>query len=94
MRATQLSTQKEADDLAAAVALKLGYPKLGVDIGGGRHGPPFFTQFYGVPISHPIQKTIAFPFFPLSEALVPTLKGEGSMSGAATVADLPADWFT
>ncbi len=55
--------QSDADGYSSAIDAKLGYPKPGVDIGGGIHAPPAqsVTVRYGAVQKHPTLALWAYP---------------------------------
>lgn len=63
MTAIVCLAQSDADTYSAAIDAKLGYPKPGVDIGGGIHVPPAqsVTVRYGLVQKHPTLAQWAYP---------------------------------
>lgn len=60
----QTGTRAQVLATAALVDKSLGYPKPGIDIGGGAHVPPAqsITTTYETPIQHPVTLTLwAYP---------------------------------
>jgi hypothetical protein len=61
------STQAGAQACQTAVDSALGYPKVGIEVGGGIHvkdpntGGPFVTQTYAQVLKHPTLPQYAYP---------------------------------
>lgn len=53
MSSIVFTSQSDANSFAAAVDAKLGYPRTGVNVGGGVHGPNVTTQRHSDVLPHP-----------------------------------------
>lgn len=88
MSAIVFTQQSDADAYSAAVDAKLGYPRPGVDMGGGLHAPPAqgATTRYGGVQKHPTLTLWAYPNDPAVAAAAIALPV------GATVQVLDATW--
>lgn len=88
MTAAVFVTRADADAYSAAVDARLGYPKPGIDVGGGKHVPPpqSATARYGDVQKHPTLAQWAYPSDPVVTAAAVALPG------GAVVQPLDATW--
>lgn len=91
MKAIVFPDRASFDAYSAKVDAALGYPKAGVDVGGGVHALPSqsVTQRWADPIEHPTQKgTFAY----CVDGLDTTKLAKSESDQAATAQVLTADW--
>lgn len=89
MNAYVTASQATATSWQGTVDGNMGYPKAGVDIGGGVHAPPdqSVTTTYAVPFKHPVLSQWAY----LSDAVT-----DGVLiarNGVPAPAQLAQGWF-
>lgn len=60
MSSIVFTLQSDAQSFASAVDAKLGYPRAGVNVGGGIHGPSVTTQRHSDVLQHPTLPQWAF----------------------------------
>lgn len=83
--------QADADAYSAAIDVKLGYPRNGVDIGAGIHAPQVVSRTlrYGAVLKHPVLAKWAY--FP--EDATVDAQGVALPIGATDNQTLDATWF-
>lgn len=84
MTALVSGTQADLVAFSTAIDLRLGLPKAGADIGGGRHAPPALsiTLRYGSVDKHPTLSQWRYP----EDAVVQGERGRGLPLPASTTA--------
>jgi hypothetical protein len=85
------TTLAGAQAVGAVVDPALGYPKAGVNVGGGVHVTPLFvTQTYWIPIKHPTLTQWAY----ISDGNVDPIVAANLVAlGSPVSVVLPATWF-
>lgn len=81
-----------AQSLAASVDVQLGYPRAGVDVGGGRHVPPAqsVTLRYADVVAKPDGTAWAYPVDTTNQTAVTS---QPSLTASATgITNLDATW--
>jgi hypothetical protein len=79
-----------ANLFAANIDAEIGYPKPGVNVGGGIHVAPLFvTQRHGAIFKHPTLNEWAYP----DDAAVVSRRGRVPLPPQAQSRVLGADWF-
>jgi hypothetical protein len=83
-----LAIEATAASLQASVDAEQGYPKAGVNVGGGIHmSGPFVTQTHAFPLQHP---TLAEWAYPADGVTVPIV---GATIGLPAPSALDATWI-
>lgn len=88
------TVQKDANDYAAAVDSKYGYPKPGKDIGGGVHAPPAqsVTTSHAAVTKHPTLALWSYPDSTPSDTSASKPVADVPLPGTATKQSLDATW--
>lgn len=92
MNAIVFTARGDADSISTAIDTRLGYPKPGVDIGGGVHAPPAQTVTirYGDVERHPTLALWRYPY----DTPVQGEVGRGlAIPVTGAVSALDATWF-
>lgn len=95
MMALVFTVQADANGYSAAVDAKLGYPKPGVDIGGGIHVPPAqsVTVRYGNVFPHPTLPQWMYPDNPTQPSVEPNVTKQVPVPVTASEQTIDATWF-
>lgn len=92
MNIVQTLTQADAIALQAAVDAQLGYPKNGVDVGGGLHVPA--AQSRTTTAAAPMQKAASVIWgLPIGSDMVAVIGAAVPLPGGAAVVALDNTWL-
>jgi hypothetical protein len=91
MNAYVYATQLAAQACGTAVDTSVGYPKAGINVGGGIHvTPPFVTQTHFVAFKHPTLTEWAY----LSDSVTdPILQAQAIALALPIATTLDSTWF-